>query len=175
MKQKQLAELGRLTTEEYRNSPKWSVTIVLDNVRSGHNVGSFFRMGDAFRVERILLCGISPTPPHNEIHKTALGAEETVLWDYYQETVEGITLLKKRGYLLWAVEQTDCSTELQSVASEPHQNVALIFGNEVRGVGQEVLNLSDRAIEIPQHGSKHSLNVSVSGGIVLWHLYQHLK
>ena len=159
-------QLNRLTFYQYKHP----VSLVLDNVRSMHNVGSIFRSADCFGVEHIHLCGITGTPPHREIHKTALGAENTVPWSYAQSSVEVCIWLKSQGYKLIAVEQTENSTHLGQFKIESGMKYAIVLGNEVDGVDQEVLNLCDVALEIPQFGTKHSFNVSVCAGIVLWDL-----
>ena len=161
-------ELGRISAEEYKSAQKQPVAVVLDNVRSGHNVGSAFRSADAFRIEKVILCGICATPPSQEIHKTALGAEFSVPWEHYGDTVEAVRALKEQGWTLVGVEQAENSTMLQDFAPVAGQRYAFVFGNEVFGVAQEVMDLCDMALEIPQEGTKHSLNVSVSVGIVLW-------
>jgi len=161
-------ELGRISAEEYKSAQKQPVAVVLDNVRSGHNVGSAFRSADAFRIEKVVLCGICATPPSQEIHKTALGAEFSVPWEHYDDTVEAVRALKEQGWTLVGVEQAENSTMLQDFVPEAGRCYAFVFGNEVFGVAQEVMDLCDMALEIPQEGTKHSLNVSVSVGIVLW-------
>jgi tRNA G18 (ribose-2'-O)-methylase SpoU len=161
-------ELGRISAEEYKSAQKQPVAVVLDNVRSGHNVGSAFRSADAFRIEKVVLCGICATPPSQEIHKTALGAEFSVPWEHYDDTVEAVRALKEQGWTLVGVEQAENSTMLQDFVPEAGRRYAFVFGNEVFGVAQEVMDLCDMALEIPQEGTKHSLNVSVSVGIVLW-------
>ena len=161
-------ELGRISVEEYKSSQKHPIAVVLDNVRSGHNVGSAFRSADAFRIEKVVLCGICAIPPSQEIHKTALGAEFSVPWEHYDNTVEAVRSLKEDGWTLVGVEQAENSTMLNKFEPEADRRYAFVFGNEVFGVGQEVMDLCDMALEIPQQGTKHSLNVSVSVGIVLW-------
>ena len=161
-------ELGRPSASEFAAMAKMPVAVVLDNVRSSQNVGAFFRTGDAFAVERIALCGITATPPSRDIHKTALGAELTVPWSYYASTVECIAQLRAEGYTVYAVEQVEGAVMLDQFRAEPGVKYALVFGNEVDGVGQDAVDLCDGAIEIPQAGVKHSINVSVSGGVVLW-------
>ncbi len=168
MKKKLVTEMGRIGCEEFKNSTKLPLTVVLDNVRSLHNVGSVFRTSDAFRVERILLCGITATPPSAEIHKTALGAEDVVAWQYFTETIEAVAMLKSEGYKVCSIEQCNGSIALQSFEVEPGARYALVLGNEVKGVQQQVVDASDAAIEIPQFGTKHSLNVSVTAGMVIW-------
>ena len=162
-------ELGRMSVSEFKEAPKNPVMVVLDNIRSMHNVGSVFRTADAFLAEGICLCGYTPQPPHRDIHKTALGATETVDWLYYPGTLEAVQDLKSRGYLLYAVEQAEGSISLEKFTL-PAGKIAVVFGNEVEGVDGEVLKLCDGCIEIPQWGTKHSLNISVAAGIVLWKL-----
>lgn len=167
-------ELGRPTLEEYEASEKLPVTIVLDNVRSAQNVGSFFRTADAFGIEHIALCGISCTPPNREIHKTALGAELSVAWSYHATTMECVEKLRMEGYHIIAIEQIEGSTMLDKFAAQSGAKYALIFGNEVEGVDQAIADIVDGAIEIPQIGIKHSLNVSVSAGILMWEMFRQL-
>ena len=166
-------ELGRISLDEYRKAEKVPVVLVLDNVRSQHNVGSAFRTGDAFRIEKICLCGISATPPTPEIHKAALGTEFSVDWVHYDTALEAVKALREEGYTVVSVEQAEGATQLQDFRPEPDRRYALVFGNEVRGVAQEVVDASDLCLEIPQYGTKHSLNVSVSVGIVLWNIILH--
>ena len=161
-------ELGRLDTEEYRSLPARGVVVVLDNIRSAHNVGSAFCTCDAFRADALYLCGICATPPSAEIHKTALGAEDSVPWRYFSDTMEAVRTLKEQGFTIVSVEQTVGSVQLDAFLPEPGRKYALIFGNEVDGVRQDVVDASDLALEIPQWGTKHSLNVSVSLGVILW-------
>ncbi|MGZ3920082.1 MAG: RNA methyltransferase [Bacteroidia bacterium] len=160
-------ELGRLSVDEFKSSKKHTITIVLDNVRSLNNVGSVFRTADAFLIEEIILCGVTGTPPNKEIEKTALGSTSTVKWSKTNTTMEAVNSLKNKGYKIFAVEQAEKSISLKNFRWQ-NEKIALIFGNEVYGVEQEVVNLSDAVIEIPQAGTKHSLNISVSVGIVLW-------
>lgn len=162
------SELNRYTQEDYKKVEKHHIVVILDNVRSQHNIGSAFRTSDAFLVEKIILCGISATPPSAEIHKSALGAEFSVEWEYFSETVEAVARLKNNGYRIVSVEQTENSTSLENFTMEKGEKYAFIFGNEVKGVSQEAVNMSDISLEIPQFGTKHSLNVSVTVGIVLW-------
>lgn len=164
-------ELGRLTPEEYKTIDKTPIIVVLDNVRSMNNIGAFFRTADAFAIERIVLCGITATPPNREIHKTALGAEQTVEWNYETSTLEAVQKLKDEGCEVWAVEQVEGSVMLQDFHMQSNKKYAVVFGNEVMGVDQQVVDSCDGAIEIPQCGTKHSINVSVSGGVVLWSLF----
>ncbi|OFX60670.1 MAG: RNA methyltransferase [Bacteroidetes bacterium GWA2_30_7] len=164
-------ELNRLTTDEFKGSEKIPVIIILDNIRSLNNIGSVFRTADAFRVESIYLCGITACPPNKEIHKTALGATETVNWKYFEKTIDAIKFLKNQNVLIISIEQAENSIELQDFKIEMNKKYALIFGNEVKGVEQDAVNLSDYCVEIPQFGTKHSFNISVSVGIVLWDLF----
>lgn len=166
--------LGRLTAEEYAHAVKIPVVVVLDNVRSMNNVGSFFRTCDAFSIERILLCGITGTPPDREIHKTALGAENTVSWNYYKEASDAVCDLIAEHYIPVAVEQVEGAVMLNRFSPAKDKKYALVFGNEVSGVAQDVVDMCHCAVEIPQAGTKHSLNVSVSGGVVLWHFFECL-
>ena len=164
------SELDRLTMDEFKQAEKFPLVIVLDNIRSQNNIGSAFRTGDAFRVESICLCGITATPPHRDIHKTALGAENTVEWKYFENTVDAINLLKEKGYKIATVEQATQSTMLQNFTLNTSEKLALVFGNEVEGVEESIMEMADYCIEIPQFGTKHSLNITVSMGIVIWHL-----
>lgn len=159
----------------FREADKLAVVVVLDNVRSLHNVGAVFRTADAFALHGLCLCGITATPPSAEIHKTALGAEDTVAWTYHADTLEAVIALKREGYKLLAVEQVEGSTSLSDLTLSPNDKVALVMGNEVKGVRQEVIDICDGAIEIPQYGTKHSLNVSVSAGIVMWEVQKALR
>jgi len=167
-------ELNRKTVGEFKQSDKLPLIVVLDNVRSLHNIGSIFRTCDAFLIEAIYLCGISATPPHKEIHKTALGAEESVDWKYFETTMQAVELLKTNHYILWGVEQTHNSVSLANFTIDQDKHYALVFGNEVRGIEQEVIDDCQGCIEIPQFGTKHSFNVSVSVGIVLWEFYKQI-
>lgn len=162
-------DLGRLSSDEFKASDKNKIILVLDNIRSLNNVGSAFRTGDAFLIEAIYLCGVTGTPPKPEIEKTALGATETVIWKYFKTTQEAINKLKSQNYYIASIEQAKDSVKLNHF-KKPKQPIALVFGNEVYGVEQEIINQSDTCIEIPQFGSKHSFNVSVSMGIVLWEM-----
>lgn len=168
-------ELGRPTLEECATQDKLPVVIVLDNVRSAQNVGSFFRTADAFGIGHIALCGISATPPNREIHKTALGAEQSVEWSYHPTTLECIESLRQEGYRIIAIEQIEGATMLNNFRAESTERYALVFGNEVDGVDQAVADIVDGAIEIPQVGIKHSLNVSVSAGILMWELFRQMR
>lgn len=167
-------ELNRLTADEFHSAPKLPVVVVLDNVRSCHNIGSVFRTCDAMRISKIFLCGITATPPNKEIHKAALDAEKTVPWEYFENTGEVVTRLKEEDYRVLAVEQVSNSVLLPDFMPVPDQKLALVFGNEVHGVQQSVIDLCHGAIEIPQFGTKHSFNVSVSAGIVLWDITRKL-
>jgi 23S rRNA (guanosine2251-2'-O)-methyltransferase len=166
-------ELNRLSADDYKVKGKLPVIVVLDNIRSCHNIGSVFRTADALLIEKIFLCGITATPPNKEIHKTALDAEKVVEWEYCEETFEAINRLKAMKYKIFAVEQVENSIPLPDFKPLSDEKIALIFGNEVKGVQQEVINQCHGAIEIPQYGTKHSFNISVSAGIVLWELTQH--
>ena len=166
--------LGRLSPEAFAATEKYPVVVVLDNIRSLNNVGSFFRTCDAFAMERIVLCGITATPPNKEIHKTALGAELTVRWDYEKLTTDALQQLRGDGYTLLAVEQVEKAARLTTFEVGKGKKYALVFGNEVDGVAQEAVDLCDGAVEIPQQGTKHSLNVAVSGGVVLWEFFRQM-
>ena len=165
---KSMVELHRVGVEEYKQVAKLPVTIVLDNVRSEMNVGSVFRTADAFRIEQIYLCGITPQPPKAEIHKTALGAEESVDWQYFSTTLAAVEKLKQDGYTICSIEQVHDSVRLDRFSVNGMQKIAIVFGNEVKGVQQEVVDMCDGCIEIPQFGTKHSMNVSVTAGIIIW-------
>ena len=173
MRKLTMPELNRLNVTDYHSVKKIPIIIVLDNVRSMENVGSFFRTADAFRIEAIYLCGITARPPHREIHKTALGADESVDWKYFETTAEACEHLKTMGYRIFAVEQVENSIKLDDFKTP--QKSAYIFGNEVEGVDEKVLEYCEQAVEIPQKGTKHSLNVSVSGGIIMYHLFNDLR
>lgn len=163
-----IVEMNRLTVEEFKEAEKLPLVVVLDEVRSLHNIGAVFRTSDAFLVNAIYLCGITATPPHPEMHKTALGAEYSVDWKYFKKTQEAIEDLKNQGYTVMAIEQCAGSTLLDELTLEEDKKYAIVLGNEVKGVQQEVVNMCDGCIEIPQYGTKHSLNVSVTAGIMLW-------
>ncbi len=165
-------ELGRMTVEEFKQADKLPVVLVLDNIRSQHNIGSAFRTADSFRLEGICLCGICAVPPTAEIHKSALGAEFSMDWEYYDSTLDAVSALSRRGYRIVSVEQTENSTTLDRFEWDGKEPLALVFGNEVRGVDQQVVDMSSQCIEIPQFGTKHSLNVSVSIGIVTWQIIE---
>jgi len=168
-------ELNRKSLDEFKDSTKLPIIVVLDNIRSLNNIGSVFRTSDALLVEKIVLCGISGTPPHKEIHRTALGAEDTVAWEYFEKTTNAIVQLKEEGYKVISLEQTIGSFDLTKYQPVQGVKYALIFGNELRGVEQEVVNLSDECIEIPQFGTKHSFNIAVSAGIVLWDFFTKIN
>lgn len=190
MRKLRTIEMNRLTLEEFKEAEKLPLIVVLDDVRSLYNVGSVFRSCDAFRVEGVYLCGITATPPNAEIHKTALGGEDSVDWEYFKTTEEAVEKLKEKGYFVYSIEQVEGSTKLQNLP-EAHQKIfrqpseqensslptgyAVIFGNEVKGVKQDVVDMSDGCLEIPQFGTKHSLNVSVTAGIVVWEFAKLLK
>ena len=163
-------ELGRVTAQQYKELPGSGIAVVLDNVRSAHNVGSAFRSSDAFKIDKIWLCGICATPPSAEIHKSALGAEDSVPWEHADDTLAAVRRLREEGYTLVAVEQTVRSVKLDAFRPAPDTKYAVVFGNEVDGVRQDVVDACDFSLEIPQDGTKHSLNVSVSVGVILWHL-----
>ena len=165
-------ELERLAVDEYKESKKIPVLAVLDNIRSQNNIGSVFRTADAFRLEGLILCGITSKPPHREIHKTALGATESVGWEYREKTIEAVLELKEKGYRILSVEQVEGAVNLDQLELLSDQKYALVFGHEIRGVEQEVVDLSDQCIEIPQYGTKHSLNISVAAGIVIWEVFK---
>jgi len=176
------AEMGRMNVDQYREAEKLPLVVVLDNVRSQHNVGAVFRTADAMRIERVVLCGICCCPPNQEVHKTALGAEESVEWQYYRDTTEAVRALQAEGYTVYAVEQAHDSLTLEEVAeqiskceNEKMRKLAVILGHEVFGVQQEVIDLCSQCIEIPQYGTKHSMNVSVTAGIVMYRLASSLR
>ena len=168
-------ELGRVSPQQYKNLPESGRVLVLDNIRSAHNVGSAFRSGDSFKVDKVWLCGICACPPSAEIHKTALGAEDSLPWEKVEDTLEAVRRLKAEGYTVVAAEQTTESLMLNDFRPEPGRKYALVFGNEVSGVRQDVVDECDFCLEIPQFGTKHSLNVSVSIGVILWHFRLHIS
>ena len=174
MKKLKLEELGRISVDQFKEAQKLPVCIVLDNVRSLHNVGSAFRTSDAFRVEKIFLTGITGTPPHREIEKTALGATDSVEWKHVEKTETILQQLKSEGYTIVIIEQTSESIPLQQFNPDKNKKYCLVFGNEVRGVSEDAVSLGDLAIEIPQFGTKHSLNISVCLGIIVWELYKKI-
>lgn len=168
-------ELNRLTVDEYKDSEKTPIIVVLDNIRSCNNIGSVFRTSDALLIEKIYLCGITATPPNNEIRKTALDAEKSVHWEYFEHTEDVVKKLMDEGCKVYAIEQVESSILLPDFRPGKNEKVALVFGNEVKGVKQSVVNLCSGSIEIPQFGTKHSFNISVSAGIVLWDIFQKMK
>lgn len=167
--------LNRMSSEAFRASDKTPLVVVLDNVRSALNVGSVFRTADAFRIEKIILCGITASPPHKDILKTALGATQTVVWEHTASSTDALLMLKKSGYQMLAIEQTDQSISLPEFKPEPEKKIAVVFGHEVNGVDQSVLMLCDHCLEVPQFGTKHSLNIAVCAGIVLWDLMMKIR
>lgn len=168
-------ELGRLSIEDFKTTEKIPVVLILDNVRSLNNVGSAFRTADAFLIEKIYLCGITGTPPHREINKTALGATDAVDWEYHKNTLELVKTLKEEGYTVYSIEQAEKSTYLDRFRPQAGDRIACVFGNEVFGVDQMVVDASDGCLEIPQYGTKHSLNISVSIGIVVWDIFNKIR
>lgn len=175
MRKLKITELNRINAEEFKEAKKLPLIVVLDEIRSLHNIGSVFRTSDAFRVESIYLCGITATPPHSELHKTALGAEYTVDWKYFNNTLDAVNKLKSEGYIVYSIEQAEGSIMLDELELDTTKKYAIVMGNEVKGVQQEVINNSDGCIEIPQYGTKHSLNVSVTTGIVIWDFFKKLN
>lgn len=169
-----MEELKRKSIEEFKESKKLSVTVILDNVRSLNNIGSIFRTSDALGVEKIIICGISATPPNAEIHKTALGAEDSVAWEYFQSTCDAVKQLKLDGYLVYAIEQTTNSIDLRDFSPSNNSKYSFILGNELKGVSQDVIDLCDGSIEVPQFGTKHSFNVAVTTGMVLWDYFSKI-
>lgn len=175
MKKKTIWDLHRVTPEQYRTTIKLPLVVVLDNIRSLNNVGSVFRTSDAFLVEKLMLCGITATPPSQEIHKTALGAEETVKWEYYDNTLDAVDNLIADDYKICTLEQVENSIMLQDFEVKSNLKYAIVVGNEVKGVDQSVVDKSDFCLEIPQCGTKHSLNVSVSAGLAIWHFFNNMS
>ncbi|MEI6900679.1 MAG: RNA methyltransferase [Bacteroidota bacterium] len=167
-------ELNRVSLDQYQSIIKLPVVIVLDNIRSQNNIGSIFRTADAFLIQEIHLCGITATPPHREIHKTALGATDSVTWKYYADSVDSVKELKMNGFTLYGVEQTDQSLSLEQFSITTSAKIALVFGNEVEGIEERIIQLVDNCIEIPQFGTKHSLNVSVAAGIIIWEVFKKM-
>lgn len=174
MRKLKVTEMNRISVAEFKEAEKMPLVVVLDNVRSLYNVGSVFRTSDAFRLQGICLCGITARPPHIEIHKTALGAEDSVAWRYYEDTLECVDNLRKEGYTILSIEQCEGSTLLPNLQIDSTKRYALVMGNEVKGVQQEVVDNSDGCIEIPQYGTKHSMNVSVTAGIIIWEFARQL-
>ena len=175
MRKLTVEELNRMDIEEFHQSEKLPLIIVLDNIRSLHNVGSVFRTADAFRLQGVWLCGITACPPAAEIHKTALGAEDSVSWEYFEDTLDAVERLQREGYEVLAVEQVEGSLKLNTFRIDPAKRYALILGNEVKGVRQDVVDAADAALEIPQYGTKHSMNVSVTAGIVTWEFERQMR
>lgn len=179
MRKLRITEMNRLSVEEYKDSQKTPLVVVLDHVRSLYNVGSVFRTADAFRLQGVCLCGITARPPHPEIHKTALGAEDSVEWQYFEHTEDCVQYLKDQGYTVLAVEQCENSTMLDKIKNEElrvkNESFAVVLGNEVKGVQQQVIDMCDGCLEIPQYGTKHSMNVSVTAGIVIWELFKMME
>lgn len=175
MKKLKNSELNRISINEYKTAEKTPFVVVLDNIRSQSNIGSVFRTSDCFRIEAVYLCGITAQPPQREIQKTALGSTESVCWEYFEKTTDAIIQLREQGYQIFSVEQAKGSSMLDTFRPDFSKKCAFIFGNEVKGVQQEVVSLSDGCIEIPQYGTKHSFNISISVGIVLWEMFQKLK
>ena len=174
MRKLRTIEMNRLSIEEFREAPKLPLVVVLDNVQSLYNIGSIFRSCDAFRVKSVYLCGITATPPNAEIHKTALGGEDSVEWKYFEKTEDVIQQLRREDYFIYSIEQVENSTRLQNLSLDATKTYAVVFGNEVKGVSQNVVDLSNDCLEIPQFGTKHSLNVSVAAGIVIWEFARQL-
>ncbi|MBP5770333.1 MAG: RNA methyltransferase [Bacteroidaceae bacterium] len=170
-----ITEMGRMTVEQFHDAEKLPLVVVLDGVRSLYNVGSIFRTGDAFRIQGVVLCGITAIPPNAEIHKTALGAEDSVAWHHFADTMEAVNWLREEGYTLLAIEQCEGSTMLQDFEPANGEKYAVVLGNEVKGVQQQVIDACDVCIEIPQFGTKHSMNVSVTAGIIIWQIFNKLK
>lgn len=175
MRKLKITELNRLSLDEFKTTDKIPLVVVLDNIRSLNNIGSVFRTSDAFLVEAIYLCGITATPPNVEIHKTALGAEDSVKWIYYEQTQNAVKDLKQQGYIVYGIEQVENSISLEDLELDNSKKYAVVLGNEVKGVQQSVIDLCDNSIEIPQFGTKHSLNISVTTGIVIWDFFKQLK
>lgn len=173
-RKKTMADLGRISAEEFHRKKKFPIAVVLDNVRSLNNIGSIFRSSDAFCVDRLYLCGITATPPSVEIHKTALGAEDSVSWKHFEATADALAELKADGWTICAIEQADDSVSLEEFRPEPGRKYAIVLGHEVYGVDQAVVDAADLTLEIPQFGTKHSLNVAVTTGILLWHLASNI-
>lgn len=169
------SELDRLSVDEFKDTKKTPLIVILDNIRSLNNIGSVFRTSDAFLIEKIYLCGITAKPPHKDIHKTALGSTDTVVWEYVKDTLEVVKSLQAQNVKVISIEQAENATMLNDFTPQPKTTYAIVFGNEVKGVQQEVVNKSDMVIEIPQYGTKHSLNISVSCGVVVWDLFSKIN
>lgn len=174
MEKKTIFDLKRISPEEFKKVDKIPLIVILDNIRSLNNVGSVFRTGDAFRIEKVILCGITAVPPHPEIHKTALGAEDSVMWHYEENTCKAVGDLQEKGYVVYAIEQVENSILLNDLSLDKKKKYAVVLGNEVKGVQQKVVDICDQSIEIPQYGTKHSLNVSVTAGLVIWDFFKQL-
>ena len=168
-------ELNRISIDDFKKTRKTPIVVILDNIRSLNNVGSVFRTSDAFLIDKIYLCGITAQPPHKDIHKTALGATDSVAWKYFENTIDAIRELKKQDYIIASIEQTQNSIMLQNLEIDSNKKYALVLGHEVKGVEQEIIDASDFSIEIPQFGTKHSFNISVSTGIVLWEIFKKIR
>ncbi len=175
MKKLSLEELNRISVDEFKQTDKIPVVVVLDNIRSLNNIGSVFRTSDAFLIEKIYLCGITATPPHKDIHKTALGATDSVNWEYFEDSLQLVEKLKSDNYIIASIEQVEKSVMLNEFTPESNKKYAIILGNEVKGVRQDVVDNSDLCIEIPQFGTKHSLNISIATGVVLWDFFNKIK
>jgi tRNA G18 (ribose-2'-O)-methylase SpoU len=175
MRKLKITELNRIGVEEFKKVDKLPLVVVLDNIRSLYNVGSVFRTSDAFRISCVYLCGITAVPPSAEIHKTALGAELSVQWEYYKKTIDAIDELKAKGYIIYSVEQVENSIKFDTFVPDPTKKYAVVLGNEVKGVQQEVIDHSDGCLELPQYGTKHSLNISVTAGIVIWEMFVRMN
>lgn len=175
MQKKTIEELQRISVEQFKTKKKLPLVVVLDNVRSLHNVGSVFRTSDAYLVQSVFLCGITSTPPSAEIHKTALGAEDSVEWHYFSRTEDALLQLKNDGFVIFSIEQAQNSLSLTSLTLDAGKKYAVVLGNEVKGVQQQIIDMSDECIELPQFGTKHSLNVSVTAGIVIWDFYKQMR
>ena len=175
MKKLSLEQLNRISVDEFKQTDKIPVVVVLDNIRSLNNIGSVFRTSDAFLIEKIYLCGITATPPHKDIHKTALGATDSVDWEYFEDTLQLVNKLKAEGFIIASIEQVEKSVMLNEFIPKPNEKYAVILGNEVKGVRQDVVDNSHLCIEIPQFGTKHSLNISIATGVVLWDIFNKIR
>ena len=175
MKKLKNSELNRISLNEFKNASKTPIKVLLNNIRSAHNVGSIFRTCDAFLIDEIILCGITATPPNNEIRKTALGSTDSVKWSYTENIEDAVLILKEEKFNIISIEQADKSTPIENIKLNQNEKYAIIFGNEIKGVDQNIINISDDVVEIPQYGTKHSLNVSVSAGIVIWDFFSKIR
>ena len=175
MKKLKNSELNRISLNEFKNASKTPIKVLLNNIRSAHNVGSIFRTCDAFLIDEIILCGITATPPNNEIRKTALGSTDSVKWSYTENIEDAVLILKEEKFNIISIEQADKSTTIKNIKLDQNEKYAIIFGNEIKGVDQNIINISDDVVEIPQYGTKHSLNVSVSAGIVIWDFFSKIR